>query len=135
MPAEEQPSDPPSVATAPLGQLELPRDAASARIARQWAAEVADGHVNEDDLKLCVGELFANAVEHTKTKTVWLAAYRDSGVLTVEVTDNRSGTWMSPLDSDKGRGLAIVEELSDGWGVTHRRRSTTVWFAMKEVPR
>ncbi|GHB75746.1 hypothetical protein GCM10010377_77760 [Streptomyces viridiviolaceus] len=33
-------------------------------------------------------------------------------------------------DAESGRGLQLVEMLSDGYGVTHTQEGKTVWFTL-----
>ena len=57
----------------------------------------------------------------------------------VVVTDGGSPTvpMVQPFDSAKpgGRGLFLVDTLSDRWGMTHQgTRETRVWFEMGRDP-
>jgi len=76
-----------------------------------------------------VSELVANAVEHgvgQVTLTLWL----DEGRLRGEVADAGTGTPASPMPSqaapDRGRGLMIVDALSERWGAAEN--TSRVWF-------
>lgn len=78
-----------------------------------------------DDIRHCVSELATNAMEHGTVPghgfTVTMAA--DDGIVRVEVHDssNRQPHPRHPTVSDiSGRGLQIIDELSDGWGVEDR---------------
>ena len=86
-----------------------------------------------DDAALIVGELAANAVKHAKGigEFFEVGLRRRDGVLIVEVSD--SYQWQMPEKRDAGpddldgRGLVIVEFLSDNWGVRPREFGKTVW--------
>ncbi|MGW1713083.1 ATP-binding protein [Streptomyces sp. NPDC002156] len=86
-----------------------------------------------DDAESIVGELAANAVLHAKGigEFFEVGLRRRDGVLIVEVSD--SFQWRMPerrdadLDDCDGRGLVIVEGLSDKWGVRPRETGKTVW--------
>ncbi|MBW8739041.1 MAG: ATP-binding protein [Streptomyces turgidiscabies] len=86
-----------------------------------------------DDAESIVSELAANAVVHAKGigEFFEVGLRRRDGVLIVEVSD--SFQWWMPekVDADPdgidGRGLVIVEGLSDKWGVRPREAGKTVW--------
>lgn len=116
-----------------LAKLQLPRAPQSAGDARRWVRDLL-GWLGEDDLDnvvILVSELVTNAVTHTDSAQVSVTVTYIDAVLRVEVTDDGSGEWGVPqLGRDGGRGLAIVEELSDRYAVK-RSGDTTVWFEMK----
>jgi anti-sigma regulatory factor (Ser/Thr protein kinase) len=101
----------------------------------QYLSDVAPDVV--DDVTLVVSELATNAVRHASVDFV-VAAERKNGRLRVAVTDGGGG---SPhvrhpsSDEPSGRGLQIVEALSDDWGIDRGRRGTTVWFTAKLAAR
>lgn len=74
-----------------------------------------------DDMELVVSELAANAVEHAGTPfTVYLSGDGDSVLLTVHDGSSSSPVQLPPgRTSTGGRGMAIVDRLSDDWGVDH----------------
>jgi anti-sigma regulatory factor (Ser/Thr protein kinase) len=106
--------------------------AAARRFARERLEDVPEDLA--EFVVTMVSELTTNSVRHARTGfTVMID--RTSTELRVEVTDGGTGVPMvgSPGPSDpSGRGLLIVEQLSDAWGV---RASTavpgkTVWFTV-----
>lgn len=136
MPTTDQPAEPARpCGIGLLGHLHLPCDPACAKEARDWACLTAAGRVDEDDLRLCVGELVANVCEHTVS--AWIdVLIRFDTVLHVEVIDDGSGTWDGDrCDREGGRGLDLVEALTSAWGVIHEEQHTSVWFTMKPVVR
>ncbi|WP_256252126.1 ATP-binding protein [Streptomyces sp. yr375] len=86
-----------------------------------------------DDAVSIVGELAANAVVHAKGigEFFEVGLRRRDGVLIVEVSDSFQWRMPEKLDADPdavgGRGLVIVEGLSDKWGVRPRDAGKTVW--------
>lgn len=86
-----------------------------------------------DDAVSIVGELANNAVVHAKGIGDYfeVGLRRRDGVLIVEVSDSHQ--WQMPEKRDAGpdeldgRGLVIVECLSDNWGVRPREWGKTVW--------
>ena len=86
-----------------------------------------------DDVVLAASEVVANAVLHgAGPVTVWVWSGRRG--LRVEVTDNGGGTpqlaqAVAPHE-ESGRGLLIVDEIADRWGVTPSDQGPgkTLWF-------
>ena len=99
------------------------------------ASLLADSPVAEDAV-LCLSELAANAVQHSKSGgpggifTVSVALAR-GGALLVTV-DDQGGPWLrhSDADLDGGRGLLIVGELAAASGVLGSASGRTAWFRM-----
>ncbi len=88
---------------------------------------------------LTASEVVANAVLHgAGPVTVWVWPARHG--LRVEVTDNGGGTpqltpVIAPCD-EGGRGLFIVDEIADRWGVipSDQGPGKTLWFEIDSVP-
>jgi anti-sigma regulatory factor (Ser/Thr protein kinase) len=81
-------------------------------------------------------ELVSNAVVHGRPP-ITLAVSRDDHAVNVAVTD--SGPGMPVLRSvphiaENGRGLVIIEVLSDQWGVDRLPGRKRVWFRMAAEP-
>ena len=95
---------------------------ASARLARRWAGPVlARWSVDGDtaDAVLVVSELVTNAVAHgSGDVSVTLARFSER--LRIEVHDQGDGQVTSdpaPLEATGGRGVYIVSQVADRWGV------------------
>ncbi|MEW1545409.1 ATP-binding protein [Streptomyces tsukubensis] len=113
-----------------------PESAATARrlthsvIVRQWTlpAQTAESAV------LLVSELVGNAVRHTGARVFGLRMTRRPGWIRVEVRDPSRGLPcllpVQPMDIS-GRGLFLVDKLSDRWGVDLLPRGKTTWFEMR----
>jgi anti-sigma regulatory factor (Ser/Thr protein kinase) len=87
-----------------------------------------------NDVAVMVSELATNALVHAATSFTVSVDRRERRVH-VEVTDAGSGipTRRSPGETEPhGRGLTIVEELSDQWGTTHPAGDVgkAVWFTI-----
>jgi anti-sigma regulatory factor (Ser/Thr protein kinase) len=84
-----------------------------------------------DDCSLIVSELAANVVRHGGT-VFTLRLGSDGTWVYGEIFDQGEGLPRqreSDLDSTDGRGLLIVGELADDWGVARSGRGgKTVWF-------
>lgn len=113
-------------------------DAESVGRARTFVDASVPGRAREDRelLAVLVSELATNAVRHAATDfEVTVVEDRASGRIRVGVSDQGEGTpvlhglrTMEP----HGRGLRIVGELSDKWGVEWAvgQGSKTVWFQL-----
>lgn len=120
-------------------QRRFPRDRTSVRSARDFtlgtlvAWGVMDRH---DDIRLCVSELATNAllhgVPHGREFCVRLAMA--GALVRLEVRDSGGGCpeVRSP-DDDRctGRGLWLVRETADDFGVTGHVVGKTVWSTFK----
>lgn len=101
------------------------------RAARRFASRVvADAGLSHavHDVALAAGELAANAAEHAGTTfDVVVVVGR---VIRIEVTDHSD---VLPVrvdaipDSERGRGIAIVELVSQRWGVERTDDGKKVW--------
>ncbi len=124
-PAEEEvplPSLPESAATA--------RRLAQVVVLRQWGLSPK----MVEDTVLLVSELVGNAVRHTGARVFGLRMRRRRGWIRVEVRDPSRGLpcLMPVQELDiSGRGLFLVDKLSDRWGVDLLPRGKTTWFEMR----
>ncbi|MFJ8080874.1 ATP-binding protein [Streptomyces sp. NPDC096205] len=83
--------------------------------------------------ELALTELLANVVRHVPDRRCTLLILRQQNGVRVEVTDGSphhpaplSGL---PLDSENGRGLHLVDAVTDKWGVCPAPGDgKTVWF-------
>jgi anti-sigma regulatory factor (Ser/Thr protein kinase) len=116
--------------------LELPREPAASFLARQAVrqhlAEVLPA-ATLADLTLAVSELVTNAVLHGKGR-IELRVELGEGSVKGEVIDEGAGFERQiradgGVDGVAGRGLLIVGQLSERWGV--HEGTTHVWF---EIP-
>lgn len=86
-----------------------------------------------EGVELMVSELATNCIRHSKT-AFDIAIRRTARCVRIEVTDQAGGTptVRSPAPEEpSGRGLKIVELLSDDWGVDyHPGDGKTVWFVV-----
>lgn len=87
-----------------------------------------------DTVELLVSELVGNAVRHTGARGFGLRMRRRRGWVRVEVRDpSRALPCLLPVhDLDiSGRGLFLVDRLSDRWGVDLQPRGKTSWFELR----
>lgn len=122
-----------------VSEIRLPNRAESARLARRLARAVltcqwSTPEALVDAAELLVSELVGNAVQHTGAPAFGLRMLRRRGWLRVEVRDPSRGLpCLLPVhDLDtSGRGLFLVDTLSDRWGVDLLPRGKTTWFEMR----
>ncbi len=117
-----------------------PESAAAARrlaqvvVLRQWGLSPK----MTEDAVLLVSELVGNAVRHTGARVFGLRMRRRRGWIRVEVRDPSRGLpcLMPVQEMDvSGRGLFLVDKLSDRWGVDLLPRGKTTWFEMRVADR
>jgi anti-sigma regulatory factor (Ser/Thr protein kinase) len=108
---------------------------------RQWAAEVLAAAPDEcvEDAMLTVTELVSNVYQHaTMPCYVRLAAHPAEAVVRIEVDDGETdrmpvlGT--SRLGPFRGRGLVIVDNVAQRWGITKLEWGKTVWVDLPFDP-
>jgi two-component sensor histidine kinase len=110
------------------------------RVLTDWGIEAA----RLDEILVCVSELATNALLHGVPPgrgfriRMSLDAY---ALLRVELHDSGTGVPRIPDTADNaadesGRGLVLVEALSDKWGVGARNPGKIVWceFALRGGP-
>ncbi|GEC09088.1 ATP-binding protein [Streptomyces spinoverrucosus] len=120
------PSRPESAATA--------RRLAQVVVLRQWGLSAK----TTEEAVLLVSELVGNAVRHTGARVFGLRMRRRKGWIRVEVRDPSRGLpcLMPVQEMDvSGRGLYLVDKLSDRWGVDLLPRGKTTWFEMRIAER
>ena len=115
--------------------LDLPVDAKAPRKARRSLIEL-DTVLDEeqaDAVRLLVTELVTNSVKFAGKGTIEVRLRIDPDKVHVEVLDDGPGFVPSrdrpALTDTSGRGLYLVEALSNRWGVSMDGRSC-VWFEL-----
>ncbi|MFC5150232.1 ATP-binding protein [Streptomyces amakusaensis] len=121
------------------GEVRLPSRPESAATARrlthsvvlwQWSLSPQTA----EHAVLLVSELVGNAVRHTGARVFGLRMLRRRGWIRIEVRDPSRGLPcllpVQPMDVS-GRGLFLVDKLSDRWGVDLLPRGKTTWFEMR----
>jgi anti-sigma regulatory factor (Ser/Thr protein kinase) len=116
-------------------RMELAPSARSAGEARNAVAHALPDQVAEDKrdaVALLVSELVTNAILHVGAAIQLDVHGKTPGTVRVDVRD------ASPFGprqreaglSTSGRGLALLEALSDRWGVDVSRGGKSVWFEL-----
>jgi anti-sigma regulatory factor (Ser/Thr protein kinase) len=113
----------------------FPADPQSVPAARHFAtAALSDTSVElRQEVELMVSELATNGIQHGRT-SFELTIERTVDEIRVQVTDRGGGTpfMRSPTPEEPtGRGLRIVDMLSDSWGIEWETDvEKTVWFTV-----
>ena len=119
-------------ARAPCLVTTLPDHATAQLLARQAVDSFGLSSTAGDDARLIVSELVSNAVRHGRGTASLALCRAPDGSLSGAVTDDGDGfepPACRPASTDVGGlGLAIVDTLSERWGVA--RGQTRVWFQM-----
>lgn len=108
------------------------------RAVRRWLRSVLGDEDEDavDNLTLAASEALENAAEHAyaghdEVGTMTLSARRDDTPdRAVVITVSDTGRWRAPADSTgyRGRGLALIGELTDAHEVQPGPTGTTVTF-------
>jgi DNA-binding response OmpR family regulator len=122
-------------------QLPLAATADAVREARSSVRNVLEGWgfaTLEDTAELCASELATNAVLHAGSPVLLMVALLAESVR-FEVEDEAPGELAAGTlvhDKESGRGLALVDELTEAWGVEQHEGGKTVWFELRrpDVP-
>ncbi|MDT3399012.1 ATP-binding protein [Streptomyces sp. B1866] len=120
-------------------QQVFPCHSTSVKAARDFVADALTGWGYGDlleEVSLCVSEIATNALVHgappSRTFAVRLEARAD--LVRIEVHDD-SELLPVPCSTDhcreNGRGLLLVNELADGWGIDKQPVGKAVWLAFK----
>lgn len=126
-----------------LDEVRMPSRPESAFTARRLTQSVLLGRWSlspqlAEHAVLLVSELVGNAVRHTGARTFGLRILRRRGWIRIEVRDPSRGLpcLMPVHEMDiSGRGLFLVDKLSDRWGVDLLPRGKTTWFEMRVIDR
>lgn len=87
-----------------------------------------------DLVEQCVSETVANAVVHSGSEIIVLVVVELPGRVRVEVVDGGATVSVprvageSGWEAESGRGLFLVDVLTDAWGTHADQAGRTVWF-------
>lgn len=94
-----------------------------------WEEEV-------DDANLLLSELLSNVALHARTSCKVIVTATPER-LRVEVEDGSAAVprvQHFAIDTTTGRGLRLVEQVAESWGVDRTARGKRVWFCLKHEP-
>ncbi|MGW7587241.1 ATP-binding protein [Kitasatospora sp. NPDC054768] len=109
---------------------------------RAYLSGLPSGERYADTAELLLGELFANAVQHSDAPDDCHIEIRFALVnsrLRLEVHDAGSGRpslRVASPDDERGRGMFLVDELAERWGSANRPGGTGkyVWALVAPIP-
>jgi anti-sigma regulatory factor (Ser/Thr protein kinase)/putative methionine-R-sulfoxide reductase with GAF domain len=97
------------------------------RLLARWLDEAGATRADVDDLSLACAEAAANAIEHAyglAPGVIELRASPSNGGVKIAIRD--FGNWRAPRGRHRGRGLQLMEGLTDGVEVSRSEQGTTV---------
>jgi anti-sigma regulatory factor (Ser/Thr protein kinase) len=126
--------------TMPERRVVLPNDPTSARAARQFLQDASCvDHMATvlDDAQLLVSELVGNAIRHGLPPIEVAVCCVGEAFLEVRVRDTEVATPLAvqpaDLEDEGGRGLQLVDLLSNAWGTEVDHSCKTVWFRLEII--
>jgi serine phosphatase RsbU (regulator of sigma subunit)/anti-sigma regulatory factor (Ser/Thr protein kinase) len=131
-----------AVATSRSATMLVPAEPTGPSRVRQWmTTRLREWSVPEQVISaaiLCTSELTTNALLHAGTPAqVRIDLSAERLLVSVADTGTRGSVAKARTEtlSSRGRGLSLIEELSDTWGTDPTVRGSTVWFEMLIVGR
>ena len=119
-------------------RIDLAPEPQSVAVARRFVADIlTEWSLDElaDQVRLAVSEILTNAVRHARGP-IGLRLHRTAREITVEITDDSTHVPQrrapDPQD-ENGRGLMLVEALTDAWGTRPTDTGKTVWFTLGQA--
>ncbi|GAA2206877.1 ATP-binding protein [Nonomuraea monospora] len=110
-----------------------------ARARELVGAALGRDHPLYDDVALLTSELATNAILHTKSGaggSFTVSVVSSAVVVRVFVSDGGSDeppcVCRTSMQATSGRGLPLIEALSDRWGFVREAGATTVWFELSQ---
>jgi anti-sigma regulatory factor (Ser/Thr protein kinase) len=100
---------------------------------RVVAAAASWGFPDLQELEVVASELITNAVVHSGTDAVLTCRPTGAGGVELSVCDHGAGDPRMgeiSLIATSGRGLQIVDALTDSWGIDRASGTMTVWARM-----
>ena len=114
----------------------LPSDSSAVRATRREITRLFAQSTRIDDLVLAASELTANAVQHGHGPASLTVTTGFGGVV-IEVGDHAPDLVPAVLplrpNTASGRGMAIVDVISDCWGVLALAHTKIVWCEFRDV--
>lgn len=130
-----------AVAQSRSATMQVPAEPTGPSRVRQWmTTRLREWSVPEPVIGaaiLCTSELTTNALLHAGTPAqVRIDLSAERLLVSVADTGTRGSVTRARTDamSSRGRGLGLIEELSDTWGTDPTVRGSTVWFEMLIPP-
>ena len=114
----------------------MPADLESIALVRRmlgrWLHEAGATRAETEDMSLAASEACANAIEHAYGPSpgrLEVSASISGGAAVVAIRD--FGSWREPRGKNRGRGLMLMEGLTDSVEVIQRDDGTTVQLSRR----
>jgi len=120
-------------------QLVLPMDQFAPGLARRFLLEtVCEVHLARvvDEAELLVSEVITNGIVHGAPPVTLRLTCEAGPVLRVEVSDaspQRPRLRHPGAEETNGRGMELVDLLSQDWGVSPRGGGKVIWFTLSST--
>lgn len=114
----------------------LPMSANAPSVARELTRQarcLAHKAAVADVAQLLVSELVTNAIKYGLPPIEIRIRCHDDSLLEVDVSDANPAVPTSDVadyDAERGRGITLVDVLSDSWGVAPAEPGKRVWFRL-----
>lgn len=118
-------------------RVELPADATAPAAARALIRDaLCRMHISDvvDEVELLVSEVVTNAARHGAPPITLEVSCEGEAGLVVRVSDGGTSAPVlrTPgLDDEGGRGVALVDVISDDWGIEPTGAGKQVWFRLR----
>ena len=120
----------------PTARIDLSLERRSAAVARRFLREqlCTTHHATvEDEAELLVSELIGNGLRHGAPPFVLVVECDGSAGLRVSVHDEDPTPPVrreAGIGDESGRGIGLVDLVSDAWGVETDEHGKSVWFCL-----
>lgn len=88
-----------------------------------------------DDAELLTSEVVSNAIESARALvTLWAVCRRGVLIVSVRDDDTNGVPVVGVLDdalADGGRGMFLVQQLAEVWGITDHHDGKSIWFRLR----
>lgn len=118
-------------------ELQLPSDERAPAEARRFllASRCAEHHTEVlDEAELLVSELVTNGLRHAGPPLTLYVSCDGASGLRIAVSDGSDGQ-PAPRDAadheEGGRGLTLVDYISDAWGIERTAEDKTIWVQLR----
>jgi anti-sigma regulatory factor (Ser/Thr protein kinase) len=116
-----------------------PEEVAGLRRLMRLHLELWDLHELADVAQLCVSELVANVIKHVGPGTPSMLAVSMNGIrLRIEVHDPNPRALPvltdAADDAEGGRGMALIDAITDRWGVDLAAECKSTWCELRTSP-
>jgi anti-sigma regulatory factor (Ser/Thr protein kinase) len=122
--------------TAVFATRRFPNDLASVAAARKFVRDTLTGSSPDllEAASLLTSELATNAILHGRSSAEVRIERRDRSVriAVIDESHDMPAIIQAGAFATHGRGLALIRDLSEDWGVIEEASGKAVWFCLSE---